>query len=139
LQQLCADKGLTERVHFAGFQDPTGPYFAAMDLYVQPSLNEAFGIAVVEAMAMGKAVVASRVGGLPEIVAHEETGLLVSPRDVAELARAIIALLEDRQYREWIGSRGLIRARERFDLKTTVIGLEQVYREVLAKGAGLVG
>ena len=133
LRQMCVDRGIEDRVHFAGFQDRPSPYLAVMDLYVQPSLNEAFGLAPVEAMAMGKAVIATRVGGLPEVVAHGETGMVVSPQDARELSEAVVELLQDRQRREEMGARGLVRARERFDLKAAVAGIEQVYRDVLAR------
>ena len=133
LQQMCADRGLADRVHFVGFQDQTWPYLAALDLYVQPSLNEALGIAAVEAMAMGKAVVATRVGGLPEVVADQQTGLLVSPGNAVELSKAVLSLLEDRPRREYLGRCGIVRVQEHFNLETTLAGIEQVYRKVLAK------
>jgi glycosyltransferase involved in cell wall biosynthesis len=133
LQKLCADQGLADRVHFVGFQNQTWPYLAALDLYVQPSLNEAFGIAAAEAMAMGKAVVASRVGGLPEVVADQQTGLLVSPGNAVELSKAILSLLEDRPRREHLGRCGVARVQEHFNLKTALAGIEQVYAKVLAK------
>lgn len=133
LRQLCADRGLAARVHLVGFQDPVWPYLAAMDLYVQPSFNEGFGLAAVEAMAMGKAVVATGVGGLPEVVADGETGLLVSSGDATGLSRAVLSLLHDRSRRERMGSMGVTRARERFDLKNTVAGIERVYRDVLVR------
>ena len=138
LHQLCMRQGFFDRVHFVGFQNLTWPYFSAMDLYVQPSLDEALPIATIEAMAMGKAVVATGVGGLPELVAQGKTGLLVSPRDASELSDAIVVLLQDRQRREQMGALGLLRARERFDLRAAVAGIEQAYRDVLTaqKGQG---
>jgi len=134
LQQLCRKQGLIDRVHFVGFQDPVWPYLSAMDLYVQPSLDEALPIATVEAMAMGKAIVATRVGGLPETVVHGETGLLVSPGHASELSEAVVALLQDRQRREQMGARGLADARERFDVGAAVARIEQVYHDLLARG-----
>jgi glycosyltransferase involved in cell wall biosynthesis len=86
---------LSRHVHFAGFQDPVYPYIAAMDLYVQPSRMEGFGIAVIEAMAMGKAVIGTATGGLPEVIVHEETGLLVPPDDSGALAEAVRVLLKN--------------------------------------------
>jgi glycosyltransferase involved in cell wall biosynthesis len=93
---------------------------------------EGFGIAVVEAMAMGKAVVATTTGGLPEVVAQEETGLLVPPGNAEELAAAVEALLKDRARREQMGVSGKARARERFSLEASVANMEQLYGEVLA-------
>ena len=133
LQQMCVDQRVADRVHFVGFQNQTWPYLAALDLYVQPSLNEAFGIAAVEAMAMGKAVVATRVGGLPEVVVDQQTGLLVPPGNAVELSKAVLSLLEDRPRREHLGRCGIVRVQEHFNLKTALAGIEQVYRKVLAR------
>jgi glycosyltransferase involved in cell wall biosynthesis len=133
LKTISQDLGIGDRVHLVGFQELVQPFLAALDLYVHPALMEGFGIAVVEAMAMGKAVVATRVGGLPEVVTHGETGLLVSAGDAGELSRAVVELLQDRPRRERMGSMGVTRAREQFDLKGAVGGIEQVYRDVLAE------
>jgi glycosyltransferase involved in cell wall biosynthesis len=104
-----------------------------MDLYVHPSLKEAFGLAVVEAMAMGKAVVATTTGGLPEVVAQGETGLLVPPGDVESLAAAVVSLLEDRVQREQMGRSGKARAQDRFSLDASVAQMEQLYGEILTR------
>ena len=106
LKAITLERGIAERVHFAGFQESVASYLSALDLYVHPSLKEAFGLAVVEAMAMGKAVVATTTGGLPEVVAQGETGLLVPPGDAESLAAAVVSLLEDRVRREQMGRVG---------------------------------
>jgi glycosyltransferase involved in cell wall biosynthesis len=132
LRKLCRERGIADRIHFAEFQERTWSYLSAMDLYVQPSLDEAFGLAAVEAMAAGKAVVASRVGGLPEVVEHDQTGILVVPGDPSELSRAIVSLLRDGARRGQMGVRGAARARERFDHRAVVKATEQIYQVVLA-------
>lgn len=132
LRKLCQERGIADRVHFAGFQERTWPYLSAVDLYVQPSLDEAFGLAAVEAMVAGKAVVASRVGGLPEVVEQDQTGILVVPSDPSELSRAIVSLLRDGARRGQMGARGAARARERFDHRAVVKATEQIYQAVLA-------
>ena len=86
---MAASLGVTARVHFVGFQDDVTPFLSALSLYVHPARMEGFGIAVVEAMTVGKAVVATRVGGLPEVVDHGRTGLLVPPNRPEELSAAI--------------------------------------------------
>jgi glycosyltransferase involved in cell wall biosynthesis len=133
LKAITVERGIAERVHFAGFQESVGSYLSALDLYVHPSLKEAFGLAVVEAMAMGKAVVATTAGGLPEVVAQGETGLLVPPGDAEPLAAAVVTLLKDQATREQMGFRGKARARERFSLEASVANMEQLYGEVLAR------
>ena len=112
-------------------KSPSPPNLSILDLYVHPSLKEAFGLAVVEAMAMGKAVVATTTGGLPEVVAQGETGLLVPPGDVESLAATVESLLKDRARREQMGRNGMARAQERFSLDASVQRVEQLYGEVL--------
>jgi glycosyltransferase involved in cell wall biosynthesis len=138
LKRLAHELKIVDHVHIVGFQDPVQPFLAALDLYVHPALMEGFGIAVVEAMAMGKAVVATTTGGLPEVVAQGETGLLVPPGDVESLAATVVSLLEDRTRREQMGLCGRARTQERFSLDASVGHMEQLYDEVLEaqKGRG---
>jgi glycosyltransferase involved in cell wall biosynthesis len=131
LTRLANELTIADRVHIVGFQDPVQPFLAALDLYMHPALMEGFGIAVVEAMAMGKAVVATTTGGLPEVVAQGETGLLVPPGDAESLAEAAISLLENKSRREQMGVCGRMRAQERFSLDASVAQMEQLYGEVL--------
>jgi glycosyltransferase involved in cell wall biosynthesis len=133
LKRLAQELKIIDRVHIVGFQDPVQPFLACLDLYVHPALMEGFGIAVVEAMAMGKAVVATTTGGLPEVVAQGETGLLVPPGDAESLAATVVTLLGDRARREQMGLRGKARAQERFSLVASVAQVEQLYGEVLAR------
>jgi glycosyltransferase involved in cell wall biosynthesis len=131
LTRLAQDLNIADRVHIVGFQDPVQPFLAALDLYVHPALMEGFGIAVVEAMAVGKAVVATTTGGLPEVVAQGETGLLVPPGDAESLAATVVSLLEDKVRRAQMGRNGKARAHERFSLDASVRHMERVYGEVL--------
>ena len=131
LKRLAQDLNIADRVHIVGFQDPVQPFLAALDLYVHPALMEGFGIAVVEAMAVGKAVVATTTGGLPEVVAQGETGLLVPPGDAESLAATVVSLLGDKVRRAQMGRNGKARAHERFSLDASVRHMERVYGEVL--------
>lgn len=131
LRALCGTLGLASRVHFIGFQPEVRAFLDSMDLYVQPSLMEGFGIAVLEAMAREKAVVASRTGGLPDIVVNGETGLLVPPGDIGELARAVTVLLNDPAGRQEMGRRGRQRVMRRFTVEAMMNSLSSVYAEVI--------
>jgi glycosyltransferase involved in cell wall biosynthesis len=133
LKRLAHELKIADRVHIVGFQDPVQPFLAALDLYVHPALMEGFGIAVVEAMAMGKAVVATTAGGLPEVVAQGETGMLVPPGNAESLAATVVSLLEDKVRREQMGLCGKMRAHERFSLAASVAHMEQLYGEILAR------
>lgn len=132
LRSRVGEWGLAGRVHFAGFQRAVFPILHALDLYVQPSLMEGFGIAVVEAMAAGKAVVGTNTGGLPEVIADGETGLLVPPDDDAALAAAIRTLVEDPARRDRFARAGIARATRCFGVDTMMKGLTAAYEAVLS-------
>jgi glycosyltransferase involved in cell wall biosynthesis len=132
LKALASRLNIAERIHFAGFQHDVMPFLSALSLYVHPARMEGFGIAIVEAMAAGKAVVATRVGGIPEVVDHGRTGLLVAPDHPGELSAAILSLLRDERRRNDMGEQAVQVARERFDLKSSIAAIERLYQHVLA-------
>lgn len=103
--------GLSERVHFVSYEDDIRPFLASMDLFVLASRSEGFGIVLLEAMAMAKPVIATRVGGIPEAVHDQVTGLLVPSQDSRALASNILKLAEDPQRRRKMGEEGLVRAK----------------------------
>jgi glycosyltransferase involved in cell wall biosynthesis len=104
--------------------------YAACDLFVLPSDFEAFGLAVAEGMAFGKPVVACRVGALPSLVSENESGMLVGQRDYAELTKAIVSLLRDREKRRYMGDKGRAAARK-FTWESTATKYESLYRRVI--------
>lgn len=130
LQALAVDLGFAGRVVFTGHLEDVRPALAAMDLFVHLGDPEPFGLVNVEAMAMGKPVVAFAHGALPEIVADEETGLLVLPGDEAALAEAVIALLRDPAWRAAIGRAGRTRVEAHFTAEQMATGAEAVLQEV---------
>jgi glycosyltransferase involved in cell wall biosynthesis len=134
LNTLAAALGIADHVHFVGFQDDVTPFLSALSLYVHPARMEGFGIAVVEALAAGKAVVATRVGGLPEVVDHGQTGLLVAADHPEELSAAVLSLLHDDVRRTAMGERAAQVARERFNLTASISALERLYGQVLNSG-----
>ncbi len=132
LEAAVGQSGLEGRFRFLGERRDVPDLLHALDLYVQPSLLEGFGLSALEAMAAGKAVVASRVGGLVEVVEDSVTGDLVPPGAPEALARAIVRLLEHPARRERYGREGRARARERFPLERMVSGWTRLYRDLLA-------
>jgi glycosyltransferase involved in cell wall biosynthesis len=96
---LCRRLKLTAEVTLAGHQDDVRPYYAMADVFVLPSHSEGSPNVLLEAMSMGVPVVATSVGGIPELVT-DESALLVEKRDVSALAAAISRVLEDRQLHE---------------------------------------
>lgn len=132
LRALSAELGISDHVHFVGFQEDVKPFLGALSCYVHPARMEGFGIAVVEALAAGKAVVATNVGGLPEVVEEGETGLLVAPDDPGALTAAVLSLLRDDGRRRTMGERAVKWVHERFDLRASVTAMERFYQEVLS-------
>jgi glycosyltransferase involved in cell wall biosynthesis len=120
--------GLRDQVRFAGRRE-VRPLLAAADVFVFPSLYEAVGIALLEAMASALPVVASRTGGIPEVVEDGVSGMLVTPGDALGLARALAALERDPERRRGLGKAARARA-EAFDVRRTVRSLEAIYEEV---------
>lgn len=134
LRRLAEHLGIADRVVFAGFQRETAPFFATFDVAAVPSIEEGFGNVAVEAMAMGTPVVASRSGGLPEIVDDGVTGHLVPPGEPEPLAAALRAVLRDPEAARRMGEEGRRRS-ARFSMDRYLDRLMGLYDDVLA-GAG---
>ncbi|MEW6750751.1 MAG: glycosyltransferase family 4 protein [Candidatus Latescibacterota bacterium] len=131
LRELASRLGLGERVVFAGFQDDVPGVMAALDVVVLTSAQEAFGRVLVEAMAAGRPVVATRSGGVAEVVADQETGILVPVGDVPGIAAAVAAFLAAPERARAMGLAGQARARQEFGLEAHVGRMEAAYRAVL--------
>jgi glycosyltransferase involved in cell wall biosynthesis len=133
LHTRAASLGVGDVVRFLGARGDVRGILAASDVLAAPSLSEGFGLAVVEAMAAGLPCVASRTGGLAEIVEDEASGFLVGPRDPGDLAHALGRLLGDAELRERCGARGRAIAEARYDVRGTTGRLEDLYATVLAR------
>lgn len=129
--RLAVSLGLGGRVHLPGARRDIPECLAAMDLFVLPSLNEGMGRALIEAMAAARPVIASRVGGVPAIVEHGVTGLLVPPGDPAALAEAIGGLLRDPGRARMLGAAAALAIGERFGSTAMVRAVERVYEQAL--------
>ena len=134
LKTLAQELGVGDRVVFTGERPDIPRIMAACDVYSMPSLEEPFGLVFLEAMAMGKPVVAVDNGGTPEVVEHGQSGLLVPPMDIAALTRSIITLLKDPELRSRMGAYGRSRVLEYFNVQRMAGDAAKAY-EVLLKGA----
>ena len=127
---LSTSAGLGRSVRFLGFRFDLPDLMAASDLVVLPSLAEAFGLVVAEALYLGVPVVASRVGGIPEIVEDGVDGLLVPPGDDDALARALVRLLVDAERRRKLAGAGRERIASQFSFRQMVQAYERLYDEL---------
>jgi glycosyltransferase involved in cell wall biosynthesis len=123
---------LDEFIHFlpAQLYESIPHYYKAADLIVIPSLSESFGLAILENLALGNIVVASNVGGIPDLIKDKKTGLLVPPGDPQLLAEAILLALTDNQLRENIKKNAVEKAKE-YDIVAVVPDIERCYRKTL--------
>lgn len=130
LEALAGQLGVSDRVHFAGARPHLPNLHHLFDLSALTSTSEGFPNSVVEAMAAGRAVVATRVGGVADAVAEGETGLLVAPGDDGALADALDALIADAPRREAMGARARERAERHYSADVAIGALERLYARV---------
>jgi len=102
-------------------------WFQRASIFVAPSLYESFGLVFLEAMRWGTPVIGTTAGGIPEVVEHGKSGILVPPENHAELARAIIELLQDKRLRDELGHAGRERCRDKFSIDSMAQEMESLY------------
>jgi len=139
LRRRARALGVAGRVLFTGRRDDVSALTADLTVAVLPSLREAQGISIMEAMARGVPVVATAVGGIPEVITSGVDGLLVPPADPAALVGAIIGLLGDPGLRQRLGHAGHRTVADRFSIDAMVRRIEHVYDEELARAGVLMG
>jgi glycosyltransferase involved in cell wall biosynthesis len=136
LQAKIEGLELQETVIMLGIRSDVPDVLAALDVAVLSSDYEGSPLALMEYMAAGKPVVASNVGGVPDMIEHEVSGLLVPPRDPPRLAAAIHRLLRDEQGAAEMGGRGRVRQRQEFDIEVMVRTVERLYEDLYARKRG---
>ena len=131
LENRARELGVGDSVTFLGFVAKPEEFLRRIDIFVMPSLFEGLGVAALEAMAAGKPVVATRVGGLAESILDGQTGLLVGPRDGRAIADAVAKLISDRPMARHMGLQGRQRVLDQFTLTQMAAQNEAYYYEVL--------
>lgn len=137
LQSLAKKLGLGENVLFLGWlkQEELNKRRSKVNFELIPSLwEEPFGLTGIEAMATGKPVIGSRVGGIPEWLTDGKTGFLVKPGDEEELSERILYLLSQPNLIKQMGKKARIEAEKKFDIKNHVLKMEKIYQEILKNG-----
>jgi glycosyltransferase involved in cell wall biosynthesis len=134
LEAQARSLGVQERVIFAGFREDIEEHLRLFRVAVLPSLQEGLPLAGIEALSAGVPLVASRVGGLPELVSDGRTGFLVEAGNAAAIADALLRILRDPALEKNLRAQSLIEAR-RFSMETFVTRMEKTYRETVEAGA----
>lgn len=132
LERQAAELGISQRVLFTGWRRDVHKIYADLDALVISSDNEGTPVSAIEAMAAGCPVIATRVGGLSDLIVEAETGLLVPPRDAARLADAVLDLLKNSDMAEMIRRNAMTAARCRFGIARLIADMERLYGELLA-------
>jgi len=129
LSKMASSRGI-KNVMFLGWRQDVPEVMSTFDIFVLPSLNEGMGKVLVEAMALGKPIVASDVGGIPDLVIHNHNGLLVPPADVEGLVNSINELLHDPIKRKEMGDRGKVVAAD-YSAEAMIQKIDQLYDEAI--------
>ena len=131
MQQLVKELRISEHVHFLGEQDNLQSILASADLLLLPSETESFGLVALEAMSCRVPVVGTRVGGLPEVVTHGESGFLAPVGEIREMADAATSLLTDPERHERFATSARERAVSAFDGNLIIPQYEALYERLL--------
>ena len=132
VEQRAHDLGIMRDTLFLGYQEDVAPFYAAFDAMILPSGNEGTPVSAIESLAAGRPVVATRVGGVPDVVRDGEDGFLVELGDVGELAGALARLAEDPELRARMGEAGRTRVLPRYAVQRLVEDVDRLYRSLLA-------
>ena len=134
LKEQARALGIADRLLFPGFRTDVPSLLAWFDVFCFPSRQEGLGTSVLDALAMGKPVVATAAGGIPEMIRGGEHGLLVAPADPRALADSLLWMLDHREQAAALGAAGRLRVQHEFSVEHTVAGTLVQYEELLARG-----
>jgi glycosyltransferase involved in cell wall biosynthesis len=135
LKDLSKSLGLGDRLVFTGFRKDVGAFYHVADLFVMSSVQEGLGTAVLDALALGKPVVGTNSGGIPEIIQNGETGLLVPSADPKVLSNAIVQILTDSELSTHVAEKGKAMVNKKFTVSAMVEKNIDVYYQILAKSS----
>ena len=133
VEELAGELGIVRHCLFPGYQEEVGPFFAAFDVFVLPSGNEGTPVTAIEALASGCPVVATSVGGVPDVVDHGVDGFLVEPGTVDGLASRLGELARDTELRTRMGAAGRERMQTRYSVDRLIDDMDRLYRELLER------
>ncbi|HZR91626.1 MAG TPA: glycosyltransferase family 4 protein [Gaiellaceae bacterium] len=132
IEQRAYELGVVRHTYFLGYQEDVAPFYAAFDALILPSANEGTPVSAIEALAGRRPVVATRVGGVPDVVRDEVDGFLVEPGDVDAMAERLARLAADPQLRRRMGEAGRERVLQRYAVERLLDDVDRLYRSLLA-------
>jgi len=127
IERYAKEKNIDKYIIFAGFCSNIPEILSLFDIFILPSLWEGLPTAIIEAMAMGLPIIASKVGGIPELIDNGENGILIEPRSPQQIASSITYLLENQDIAKMMGEKNIIRVRKNHDIKIKALEFESVY------------
>jgi glycosyltransferase involved in cell wall biosynthesis len=133
IEDIIAEKDLRDNIKLLGFRKDVVDLLRIIDVFVLSSISEGLPLSVIEAMASGKPVVATEVGGLSEIVVQDQTGYLVEPGNPAALADRLVTLLENRDLRNRMGRAGRAIVEDRYSLKVMIDSYQNLYGKLIER------
>lgn len=133
LEGLAASLGISHAMLWTGFRQDMPRLLAAMDLYVQTSINEGLSLSILEAMAAGKAVIATDVGGAQEVLTHQKTGILIPPGSSSAIGSAVVNLLNNPQKRATLAQAAQDHVVREFGVQRMVEGYRRVYESLASQ------
>jgi len=131
LRRQAKERGLEGEALFTGFREDTEKILSIIDIFVHPSLWEGFGLSILEAMSTGKAVIATKLSAIPELVIDGETGVLVPSKETELLSKKILELSENTELRSRFGNNGRERWKKMFSVDKMIRETENYYDELL--------
>ena len=139
LEQQALQSGIAEKIFFLGWVSDMDSFYGGLDVFVQPSQEEAFGMSAAEAMAQGVPVIISDAGGLPEVAVHDVSGLVVPAGDPQALQAALERMTQGEHLRTRLGTAGWQRIKEHFTPERAAVRLTRIYDRVLGSSASSTG
>jgi len=133
VERRARQLGIVRNSLFLGYQDEVAPYYAVFDALILPSANEGTPVSAIEALAGGRPVVATEVGGVPDVVRDGVDGFLVEPGDVDAMADRLVRLAADADLRRRMGEAGSASVRERYSVERLLDDVDRLYRSLLAR------
>jgi glycosyltransferase involved in cell wall biosynthesis len=131
LKEECKRLGITDIVFFLGTQKNIKNFLSILDIFILPSLQEGLSISLIEAMSMGKSVIATNIGGIPEVVSDKVDGLLVEPKNIDMIVEAVKFILNNAEQRDKMRENARIKVEKKFSIENYIYQLDNIYMQLL--------